>query len=153
MQKYVWDTNSLIKYYNDYHPIEVCRDKFRDYAQNGGFIMHQEVRCELTARLTEEDEDSEFVVLLDDLKCFLDNDSSYSLADQSIVKQIAAKYQNWFDNEKDSHWADPWLIAHAKNSSAIIITDESQKPERLKIPSVAKAFGVSFIKTVDFFKS
>ncbi len=154
MQKYVWDTNSLIKYFSDYHPIEHCRNKFKEYAALGGFLIHQEVKCELQARLVEKkEEDSELIRLLEGLSCFISSTRSYCVADQEIVKQIAAQYQNWFDNENDSNWADPWLIAHAKNNGATIITDESQKPQRLKIPSVAKVFGVSYIKTVDFFKS
>jgi hypothetical protein len=153
-QKYIWDTNALIKMSNDYD-FESSWIKFKEYCERGQFIIHQEVRNELNARLIEDDEDDKYVKFLSDFNCFIDNESSYIQEYQDIVKSIAIEYgyQDLFDQEKDKNWADPWLIALAKHINAILITEESQKPEKRKIPAIAKKLDVKVLRTVDFLKS
>ena len=48
MQKYIWDTNALIKMKNDYD-FESSWKKFKTYCKRGQFIIYQEVRNELNA--------------------------------------------------------------------------------------------------------
>ena len=154
MQKYIWDTGALIKMSNDYD-FASSWTKFREYCERGQFIIHQEVRNELNARLIEDDKDDKYVKFLLEFDCFLDNELSYIKEYQDIVKKIAIEhgYQDLFDQEKDKNWADPWIIAFAKHTNAIIITEESQKPEKRKIPAIAKQLNVTVLKTVDFLKS
>jgi hypothetical protein len=154
MEKFIWDTNSLIKMHNDYN-FDSSWVKFEEYCKKGQFQIHQEVRNELNGRLDEDDED-EYTKFLTKFGCFLDNKDSYSAANQEIVKQIALRYgyQDLFDNATNkSNWADPWIIAHAKNNIVTIITDESQKPEKRRIPAIAKNFNVKILTTFEFLKS
>lgn len=153
MEKFIWDTNSLIKMHNDYD-FDSSWAKFGGYCERGQFQIHQEVKNELNARLDEGDD--EYTKFLTKFNCFLDNKESYSLHNQKIVKEIALKYgyQDLFDNTNGKiNWADPWIIAHAKNNNCTIITDESQKPEKRRIPAIAQKFNVKILTTVEFLKS
>ncbi len=154
MQKYVWDTCSLIKMNNDYD-FESSWTKFEKYCENGQFIVHQEVRNELNGRLIEEDEDDKYVKFLSKFNCFIGSELSYIHEYQVIIKSIALEfeYQDLFDNATKKNWADPWLIALAKHTNSILITEESQKPEKRKIPIIAKSLGVQTLKTSEFLKS
>lgn len=51
--------------------------------------------------------------------------------------------------------ADPFVIAHAKHKSSVIVTEEKKKglnteERNLKIPNVAEEHGVAYMKFFDF---
>ncbi|MFA4842986.1 MAG: DUF4411 family protein, partial [Candidatus Omnitrophota bacterium] len=52
---------------------------------------------------------------------------------------------------KTSPWADPWLIALAICEQTMVVTEESNKPN--KIPFVADLLGVKCLKLIDFFRT
>jgi hypothetical protein len=45
---------------------------------------------------------------------------------------------------RGGHLADPWLIARAKNSGGVVITEEKLKPNAAKIPNVCDHFGIQW---------
>ncbi|MCA2210570.1 DUF4411 family protein [Nocardia rosealba] len=74
------------------------------------------------------------------------------LPDVSVVQQIAARYPGWVQG--DQNGADPWVIAHAHRHSGVVVTDEKAKglnvaEKNLKIPNVAKDFGVECIPPIE----
>ena len=57
------------------------------------------------------------------------------------------------DNTKSRSLADPWVIAHAINESAIVVTKEEKitaiSSKRIKIPNVCDKMGVIWINDFD----
>lgn len=76
---------------------------------------------------------------------------------QGIFGEIAtyvASHEVW----KEPHisnflsFADPWLIAKAKNLGAVVVTHETLVPDnstKVKIPNVCREFDVGYINTYD----
>lgn len=60
------------------------------------------------------------------------------------------------DNTKQRSLADPWLIAHAMNSGACVVTKENlmtaSNSNRIKIPNVCNNVGVRWIDDFEFIK-
>jgi hypothetical protein len=70
----------------------------------------------------------------------------------NFLKMIFASdpsHKNLVDNTKQRSLADPWLIAHAINENAIIVTKEEKvtayNSSRIKIPNVCDNMGVPWI--------
>lgn len=151
MKNYTIDNNVLARLCDNYPRDTFLSfwEKFEDYAQKGRFILHQEVRNELIARRGLDDD---YFKYIDGLEIFLSPKKSYSDKNQKIVKMIAEKKQFLFDGIRDKiHWADPWLIALAKNNNLTIITSESPDLKRDKLPKTASDFGVSSLNLNQFF--
>jgi len=70
------------------------------------------------------------------------------------IEKIKPKYSksHWEaeTNRKGQEWADPWIIALAICEEAIIISDETNSPDR--IPYIANHFGIKTLNLMDFFK-
>lgn len=69
------------------------------------------------------------------------------------VGEIATAHPEWVRGQVNE--ADPFVIAHAKESEAVIVTEEGRKgpgteDRNLKIPNVADEHGVACIKFFDF---
>jgi hypothetical protein len=125
-------------------------ENFERYTVERRFICHQEVRNELIARNVKDDE---YFKYIDNLGIFADSQTCYSVENQEIVKQLAQKKQNIFDGVVNKvNWADPWLIAMAKNHNLIIITTEKDDPKRDKLPTLARLFDVQCIDKNSFLK-
>lgn len=58
-------------------------------------------------------------------------------------------HKNLVDNTKQRSLADPWVIAHAINENAIIVTKEEKvtatNTSRIKIPNVCDNMGIPWI--------
>jgi len=72
-------------------------------------------------------------------------------------KAVMAKYPN-FAAASSAHknGADPWVIAQAKVSNLIVVTDEepgkTKKTKPPKIPSVCEDLGLRWVSPIDFLK-
>jgi hypothetical protein len=55
------------------------------------------------------------------------------------------------ETNKPGPWADPWIIALAICECGIIVTDESNKPNR--IPAIAETLNMNSLGLLDFFKA
>ena len=66
--------------------------------------------------------------------------------------EIKEKYDEKYWNRnisKPGPWADPWLIALAICEEAIIVTNETNAPN--KIPFIANHFGINYLNLFEFF--
>ena len=82
----------------------------------------------------------------------------------NIVKEIGELFPDWVDPDREYTVADPFIVACAvvKNQQyntddkdqyeCIIVTEESDDLNRLKIPKVAKEFEVETLKIYDMFR-
>jgi hypothetical protein len=80
------------------------------------------------------------------------------------AREVQAAFPNWIDKEKEHEEADPFLIALALVRNKIlseslikgecfIVTEESTDPNKLRIPRIARYFGLKCMNLHDFFRS
>lgn len=81
---------------------------------------------------------------------FVCDPSEAELAMASVISNL---YPGWVREESNA--ADPFVIAHAKINSHIVVSDENAAspnvaPQNQKLPSVAATQGVTVIKLLQF---
>ena len=92
----------------------------------------------------------------DDLSAWLKkSDIAIREIDEQVTKCLQSIYSNnplhklLVDNIKSRSLADPWVIAHALNENATVVTKENKKTalntKRIKIPNVCDNMGVRWI--------
>jgi Domain of unknown function (DUF4411) len=63
-------------------------------------------------------------------------------------------HKNLVDNTKQRSLADPWVIAHAMNEEATVVTKENKETalntKRIKIPNVCDNMGLRWINDFEF---
>jgi hypothetical protein len=98
----------------------------------------------------------------DDLLTWLKASDIPRLAhDEHVIqcwKDILAKdplHQYLVDNIKQRSLADPWVIAHAMNEGACVVTKENietARTNRIKIPNVCENMGVRWVNDFEFIR-
>lgn len=152
-QVYCIDTDALInlKHYPSFHISSTYNlfpaiwEKLEDMIRNGTLISHIEVYNEL-----ERGKDDIYQWCKTHKNMFKDIDK----CQLNVINRVKKKYDKgyWEHNtNKTGPWADPWLIALAICEDALIVTDESNKPNR--IPVIAIHFGIKCLNLFDFFNS
>jgi len=152
---YIIDSCSLVDL-NKHNPIDIFPSlwkKIESLIDSEAMISHIEVFNEITMQDN---------ALTDWLKKHKDMFRSISQKQAEIVKDILKKYPSFV--KKDSLFdADPWLIALAKeiqdqpqktlwSVKRLIVTEESLRGNKIKIPFVCKEFGISCINRVEMFR-
>jgi hypothetical protein len=67
---------------------------------------------------------------------------------QEVKKQYDKVY--WENEINKPKWADPWVVTLSICEHAIVVADE--KDTRNRIPAISSAFGLKYLKLIDFFK-
>ena len=140
------DTNVLIEAWQRYYSPEICLDYWKILNEIGaqGRIFISEV-------VFDEIKKSE-----DDLfKWLKDSNISVKKIDESVSKCLQDIYSKneihkyLVDNTKLRSLADPWIIAHAINERATVVTKEEKvtalNSRRIKIPNVCDNMGIRCI--------
>lgn len=73
-----------------------------------------------------------------------------------IVAKISAEHPAWVQGQKN--YADPFVIAHAKDDGLIVVTEERRagpnaEDKNLKIPNVSDEYGVTCMKFFDLLRT
>ena len=73
---------------------------------------------------------------------------------QRIVREILQKHPELVTGTRKANSADPFVIALAKQEGCTLVSDETRagNGQPIKIPNVCEAYGVRFIKFVDFLR-
>jgi rRNA-processing protein FCF1 len=145
-QKYCLDANVLIQAWQKYYSPKFCLDYWillNNLGDNNRIFIPQMVSEEITR--TE-----------DDLAVWLKN-SSIPIHEingpvSECLKRIYASnplHQYLVANSGQHSLADPWVIAHAMNENAVVVTkeikDNFNNPTKIKIPHVCDNMGVRWI--------
>lgn len=142
---YCIDSDSLIelkRYPKDVFPS--IWDKVEQMSKGGELISHLEVYKEIT-----NGSDELVVWCKRHKKVFKDVDE----CQLRELKNVKTHYdENYWTTEinKTSPWADPWLIALGICEEATVVTEESNKPN--KIPFVADLLKVKSLNLLNFFR-
>lgn len=72
------------------------------------------------------------------------------------VAEISAAHPAWVQGQKN--YADPFIIAHAKDDGLIVVTEERRagpnaEDKNLKIPNVSDEYGVTCMKFFDLLRT
>lgn len=152
---YIIDSCSLVDL-NRHNPLDVFPSlwsKIGELINSGMMISHIEVFNEVS----QQDDN-----LCKWLKKYKNMFSNFSEKQAEIVKQILKKYPSFVKTDK-RYDADPWLIALAKEIKdspqktlftikRLIVTEESLRGNKIKIPFICNDFGVECINRVEMFR-
>lgn len=150
-QKYCLDANVLIQAWQRYYSPKFCPDYWtllNDFGETDRIFLPQNVFEEIVK--TEDD-------LTDWLK-------SSKIPIREIDGQVANCLRNIYsanqfhkylvDNTKQRSLADPWVIAHALNENACVVTKEEKvttpNTTRIKIPNVCENMNIRWINDFEF---
>lgn len=149
--KYCLDANVLIQAWQKYYNPKFCPDYWKtlnELGKQGRIFIPEEVHVEITR--TE-----------DDLSNWLKS-SKIPIAKTTgpVTKCLKDIYlanplhKNLVDNTRARSLADPWVIAHAINQNAIVVTKEEKvtalSSKRIKIPNVCDNMGIRWINDFQF---
>jgi len=146
---YCIDANALINlmkypgYPRDIFPM--LWEKLESMVERGRLISHVEVYKEI-----EKQRDEIYSWCKQNRKIFKDVDECQI----QMLNQIERKYNPEYwktEMNKDSPWADPWLIALSICEDTVIVTDEKDTADH--IPYVANAFQRQVLNLLDFFRA
>jgi predicted nucleic acid-binding protein len=149
-RKYCLDTNVLIQAWQKYYAPKFCPDYWtllNDLGSKGTIFIPQMVNQEINR--TD-----------DDLSKWLKNSQIPVLKiDTNVTSFLKAIYAahpthiHLVDNTKQRSLADPWVIAHAINENATVVTKEEKvtalNSNRIKIPNVCENMGIPWINDFD----
>jgi len=150
-QKYCLDANVLIQAWQKYYSQKFCAsywEVLNKLGKEDRIFLPQMVYDEITRT---DDDLSKWLKVSHIPKRKLDG------AVTECWKNILAanpSHQYLVDNTKNRSLADPWVIAHALNENACVVTKEEKvtapNSNRIKIPNVCDNMGVRWINDFDF---
>jgi hypothetical protein len=145
--KYIFDTGPFIDLKN--YPGDVFSSLWENFTQminDGEIISSSEVFREL------EDYDDEIAAWAKQNKSVF---IKPSLEDQAQVIKILEKHPDLVKEEAillGKPYADPFVIAQAKQHNCVLVHSEKFKPNAHKIPNVCKTFNVEETNLFEFFR-
>jgi predicted nucleic acid-binding protein len=145
---YCLDTSSLIQPWNQLYPIDVAPPfwkKVEDWINDGRLIAPEEVLVEI------QKVDDELLAWLKQRKSLFQppNDDV-----QRAVREILKNHARLVDTKKGRSIADPWVIAQAKVSNAIVVTEEhAARGKSPKIPDVCEAMNVRYTNVLGLIRA
>lgn len=151
--RYCLDANVLIEAWQKYYAPEICPnywDILNDLGKKDLIFVPDEVFHEI-------------IKTEDNLSAWL---KSSTIPIIKISEDVASCLQNIYsanplhknlvDNTKQRSLADPWVIAHAMNEKAAVVTKEEKitaiNSTRIKIPNVCDNLGVRWLNDFQFIK-
>lgn len=150
---YCLDANVLIEAWQKYYSPSFCPDYWDvliSLGNSGAIFVAEQVYDEI---VTTEDDLSEW---LKKSRIPVRKTNSSVI---TCLKQIYSSnplHQQLVDNKKGRSLADPWVIAHAMNEQAIVVTKEEKvtaaNSTKIKIPNVCDNLDVRWINDFDFIK-
>lgn len=153
---YIIDSCSLVDL-NRHNPIDIFPSlwkKIGELIKSEMMISHIEVFNEITQQ------DDKLTEWLKDYKQMF---KGFSKKQSEIVKNILSKYPS-FVKKESKYDADPWLVALAKemqenpqqnllyNIKRLVVTEESMKGNKIKVPFVCKEFGIDCINRIEMIR-
>lgn len=149
--QYCLDANVLIQAWQKYYNPKFCPDYWKvliELGKQNRIFIPELVYEEITRT------DDDLSKWLKSSKIPVEKISeSVTICLQNIYKANPA-HKNLVDNTKARSLADPWVIAHAMHTQAIVVTKEEKvtasSSTKIKIPNVCDNLGVRWINDFQF---
>lgn len=149
--KYCLDANVLIQAWQKYYNPKFCPDYWEvliKLGKQGKIFMPEEVYKEIART---EDDLSQWLKSSKIPIAKITGPITKCLQDIYLANPV---HKNLVDNTKARSLADPWVIAHAINENAVVVTKEEKvtalSSKRIKIPNVCDNMGVRWINDFQF---
>lgn len=150
---YCLDANVLIQAWQKYYSPVLCPDYWENLIQLG-----RDERIFIPSMVYDE-----IVRTEDDLSVWLKQSSiPIRKITESTTKALQKIYNTnplhkfLVDNTKARSLADPWIIAHAMNEAATVVTKEIKATQmtskKIKIPNVCENMGIRWINDFEFIR-
>lgn len=144
---YCLDTNVLIEPWNKYYSMNLCSDYWElidKLAKDGAIFCTEEVRHEIKKV---DDELKDWVLA----RPYLIREITTQV--QKNLRDVLKKFPRLIQHTKDRSMADPWVIAHAMDAQATVVTKELNKgpnTQKVSIPDVCDAFQIPWMNDFEF---
>jgi len=141
------DTSAFINAWNKLYPEDVFPTFWQvlgAWCDAGDIIAPKEVLVEL-----EQKDDELHRWAKQHLDIFLDPDEDV----QRAVTAILADYPSLVDEKRLRSMADPWVVAQAQVSSATVVSEETPRPSKPRIPDVCVALGIPHTDVVGLMRT
>ena len=149
--KYCLDANVLIQAWQKYYSPKFCPDYWdvlNDLGQLGKIFIPQNVFDEI---MKTEDELAQWLKNSNISIKEIDGKVANCLRDIYSANPL---HKYLVDNTKQRSLADPWVIAHALNENACVVTKEEKvtapNTTRIKIPNVCENMSIRWINDFEF---
>lgn len=150
---YCLDSNFFIEAWNKYYSPNLCKDFWdviNEIGKKGIFFIPSQVRDEI---FKVDDDLREWLKQSDII--IKENNEDVG----NCLKNIYAtdeRHKLLVDSTKGRSLADPWLIAHAMNDNAIVVTKEEKitdpSSQKIKIPNVCINMKIKWITDFEFIR-
>ncbi len=143
---YCMDANALIEPWNKYYSPSISNyfDILEQLIAEGRIFCPEEVALEI-----EKGDDLLFKWLKKNESVFV---KKINIDVQYKVRKILAKFPRLIDSKKQRSMADPWVVAHAWSSNAVVVTKEfpADSIKKCKIPDVCDYFNIPWMDDIRF---
>jgi len=156
---YCIDANVLIQSWQKYYSLELCPDYWdilNELGKQGRIFIPEEVKNEIVVADNSDKTEDDLSKWLKRSSIPIHKPTENVIACWQKILQTDPSHRLLVDNIKGRSLADPWLIAHAMNANATVVTkeniDSAMNSKRVKIPNVCKNMGVRCIDDFEFIK-
>ena len=160
-QQYIYciDANVLIQAWQKYYSPDLCPDYWdmlNEFGKQGRIFIPEEVKNEIVVPETSDKTEDDLSKWLKRSMIPVHKPTENVIACWQKILQTDPTHKLLVDHIKGRSLADPWLIAHAMDTNATVVTkeniDSAMNSKRVKIPNVCKNMGVTCIDDFEFIK-
>ena len=156
---YCIDANVLIQSWQKYYSPDLCPDYWvilNELGKQGRIFIPEEVKNEIVVADTSDKTEDDLSKWLKRSTIPIHKPTENVIACWQKILQTDPSHRLLVDNIKGRSLVDPWLIAHAMDTNATVVTKENiesaMNSKRVKIPNVCKNMGVRCIDDFEFIK-
>lgn len=156
---YCIDANVLIQAWQKYYSPDLCPDYWNilnDLGKQKRIFIPEEVKNEIIVADSSDKTEDDLSKWLKRSTIPIHKPTENVIACWQRILQADPSHRLLVDNIKGRSLADPWLIAHALDKNATVVTkenmDSAMNSKRVRIPNVCKNMGVRCIDDFEFIK-
>lgn len=156
---YCLDANVLIEAWQKYYSPELCPDYWEilnELGNHGRIFIPEEVKNEIVVADNVEKTEDDLSKWLKRSPIPIHKTTEDVIKCWKQILQAHPSHQQLVDNIRGRSLADPWLISHAMNMKATVVTKENLETalnsKRVKIPNVCNNMGVRWVDDFTFIK-
>lgn len=154
-QIYCLDANVLIEAWQKYYSPIICPDYWdilNELGKKERVFIPEEVRSEIV-NSDPNSSDDELSVWVKNCSIPIHKLDEKVIACWRKILQADPSHQRLVDSVRYRSIADPWVISHAMNMNAVVVTKENlelNSKTKIKIPNVCENMGVKWMNDFEF---
>lgn len=156
---YCLDANVLIQAWQKYYSPQLCPDYWdvlNELGKQGRIFIPEEVKNEIVVADNPDKTEDDLSKWIKRSTIPIHKPTEKVIECWQQILQANPLHKLLVDNIKGRSLADPWVISHAMNMNATLVTKENFETalntKRIKIPNVCENMGVRWIDDFEFVK-